>query len=187
MRQGHGWARQARGRGYTLFEQMVVIALVATLACLAVPALGGLVARSQLLAAQSDLLAALQQARGLAVHNRQRAMLCPTRNGLQCSDELHWEGGWLVGYYRVDRADQLDGPPVHIVEGRGQLTILSTVGRRRIRFQADGSAGGSNATFTLCRRGRVENALAITVANSGRIYATKATSDQAQSCAQGQS
>lgn len=185
MRRGLGWARQHRGRGYTLMEQILVIAMAAGLAFLAVPALGNLAARSQLLATQSDLLAALQQARGLAVHTRLRAMLCPTRDALHCSDELHWEGGWLVGHYRVDRADQLDGPPIFVVEGRGQLTILSTVGRRRIRFQADGSAGGSNATFTVCRRGQAENTLAITVANSGRIYATRATPDQAQSCAQG--
>ncbi|RDJ00671.1 prepilin-type N-terminal cleavage/methylation domain-containing protein [Dyella solisilvae] len=176
--------RRHGGRGFTLMEQVVVMVMAATLACLAAPALGKLAARSRLQTAQSALLAALQQTRGVAIHTRQRAMLCPTRDGQHCSDELHWEGGWLVGHYRSDHADQLTGPPSLSGEAHDQLTILSSTGRRRIRFQADGSAGGSNVSFTLCRRGDIEGALAITVANSGRILGSRATPDQARRCAQ---
>lgn len=171
--------------GFTLVEQIVVAAVLVVLACMAAPALGHLVARSQLQAAQSDLMAALQQARDLAMTTQQRAMLCPSRDGLACTDELHWEHGWLLGHYRSTKGDQLEGAPTLRDGGHDTLTILSTSGRRRIRFQANGSAGGSNAGFTLCRTGHAEGALAVTVNNTGRIYGSKANAEQADRCAAG--
>lgn len=185
MERRHGWARPRRPGGFTLIEQIIALAVVAALACLASPALGHLVARTQLQTAQADLLAALQQARGQAVRTGRRTMLCPSHDGRRCADDVHWEDGWLLGHYRSDQADRLDGAPGTIAGGYDRLTILSTDGRRRIHFQGDGSAGGSNARFTLCRHGRAESALTVTVANSGRIYGAQASAEQAQRCAQG--
>lgn len=179
--QGHQGAM--RGRGFTLVEQIVTTAIVAVLACVAAPALGHLVARNRLQIAQSDIMAALQQTRALALQARQRAMLCPTRDGRECTDGVHWETGWLIGHYRGEHTDQLDGLPLLADGGHEQLNIVSTAGRRRIRFQFDGSAGGSNASFTVCRQGEIDGALAVTVTNAGRIRGTKATEAQAIRCA----
>jgi len=183
MKRRHGLACGYHLHGFTLIEQILAVALMAVLACMAVPALGHLMNRSQLLTAQWEIIAALQATRGLAVHTGRRAMLCPTRDGQHCSDELRWEGGWLSGHYRRDRPDQLDGAPSLVASGHERLTILSTAGRKRIRFQPDGSASGSNVTFTLCPRGRTEGALVVVLSNAGRAYGTKATAVQAQSCA----
>lgn len=185
MKAWHEPVTPGRQGGFTLIEQILTMVVLATLACIAVPALGQLRERSQLQVAQSDILVALQHARGLAIHTGRRAMLCPSRDGAQCSDELHWEGGWLVGHYRSERADQLDGAPRLAAGSHHRLTILSTTGRRRIRFQADGSAGGSNASFTLCRQGHTEGALAVTVSIAGRIYGSRASDEQAHRCADG--
>ncbi|WP_130617811.1 GspH/FimT family pseudopilin [Dyella amyloliquefaciens] len=179
--QGH--QDSTRGRGFTLIEQIVTTAIVAVLACVAAPALGHLVARNRLQVAQSDIITALQQARALAVQTRHRVMLCPTRDGRQCTDDLHWETGWLTGHYHGDHTDQLDGSPALADGGHEQLNIVSTAGRRRIRFQPDGSAGGSNASFTICRPGETDGALAVTVTNAGRIRGAKATEAQAIRCA----
>jgi type IV fimbrial biogenesis protein FimT len=182
---GHRLTDSGRQGGLTFIEQIIVLCIVATLACVAAPALGPFISRGRLQAAQSDIVAALQNARGLAVHTGQRAMLCPTQDGKHCSDDLHWESGWLVGHYRSERADQFDGEPTLATQGHERLLIVSTSGRRRIRFQADGSAGGSNASFTLCRRDHADGALTVTVANSGRIYGSRATAEQANRCASG--
>ncbi|WP_114241751.1 GspH/FimT family pseudopilin [Dyella sp. C9] len=182
MKRENGVPRRTHG-GYTLIEQILVLAIATTLLCVGAPALGHLRTRSHLQAAGSDLAAALRAARNLAIETRRRTLLCPTRDGQQCSDSLHWEDGWLVGHYQSEKADQLNGAAVWVTGGQPALTILSTTGRKRIRFQPDGSAGGSNATFTLCSRGDARVTLAITVASSGRILSTHATAEQAQRCA----
>ena len=180
MHRHQGWVR---GRGFTLIEQMVVTAIVAVLACVAAPALGHLVARNRLQVAQSDIMAALQQAREMALRSGHRAMLCPTSDGKQCADGVRWETGWLAGHYRSDRADQFDAAPILADRGHERLTIISTTGRKRIRFQSDGTAGGSNTTFTVCLIGEPDGALVVLVSNAGRIYGKKASAEQANRCA----
>jgi type IV fimbrial biogenesis protein FimT len=179
-----GAKRSCRQRGFTLVEQILVGAIVAVLACMTAPALGHLVVRNRLQLAQSDIIAALQQTRELAIQTGRRSMLCPTRDGRQCTDEVHWESGWLSGYY-ADRTEQLDGSPVLADRGHGQLHILSTAGRRRVRFQPDGSARGSNASFTVCLIGEPAGALLVRLSNAGRIYGTRPSAEQAHQCANG--
>lgn len=179
-----GAQRASRQRGFTLVEQVLVGAVVAVLACIAAPALSHLVARNRLQLAQSDIIAALQQTRALAVQTGRRSMLCPTRDGRQCADETHWENGWLSGHY-ADRAEQLDGAPVLADQGHEQVHIVSTMGRRRIHFQSDGSARGSNASFTVCRIGEPSDALQVRLSNTGRTYGTKPSAEQAMECANG--
>lgn len=177
--------KRANPGGFTLPELILVLAVIAVLALLAAPPLGRALSRAELHAAQGSLIHALNTTRSTAVFSGRRAMLCPSRDGQRCSDELHWEGGWLLGHYRSDNPDQIDGRP-HVTHAHHpRLTILSTAGRQRIRYQVDGSAGGSNVTFTLCRKGRANDALTVVVSNAGRAYAGSATNDQAQRCADG--
>lgn len=178
--------RRARPcRGFTLVEQVMVLTILGVLLGIAAPAMGGLLARQELAAGQMELAAALQHARALAVSSRRRILLCPSRDGVQCTDDTHWEGGWALGRYRSTNADQLDGLPSFVHAGYRRLSMVSTAGRKRVRFQPDGTTGGSNTSFVLCRKGSAEGALAITVSNMGRIAGSKANSDQATVCASG--
>jgi len=176
---------ERRQHGLTLIEQIVTVAVVVTLAFVAIPALSQLRHHSQLQVAQTELIAALNHARQIAVTSGRRTMLCPSRDGRQCNDGLHWEGGWLLGHYRAGHVEQIDGAPLFSFPGDERLTILSTVGRQRVRYQADGSAAGSNVTFTLCQRSRAEGALTVVVSNAGRVYSPKVAVDQASRCADG--
>ncbi|WP_201315470.1 GspH/FimT family pseudopilin [Dyella sp. EPa41] len=177
--------KSARKQGFTLVEQAMATAIVAVLACVAAPAVGQLVARNRLQVAQSDLMVALQQTRALALQTGRVTMLCPSRDGRQCSDDVRWETGWLIGPGRGDHFDQLIGTPIHVGGGHERVNIVSTVGRRRIRFQPGGTAGGSNASFTICPAGEAEGALVVRISNTGRILGAKASQAQALRCAQG--
>lgn len=163
----------------------MVLLIIALLLCLAIPAFSGMLARHRLVTAQLDLMATLQHARSLAITSGRRILLCPLAGGTQCADDTHWERGWAIGRYRSTNADQLDGPPTLVHEGYRQLIITSTAGRKRVRFQPDGTTGASNVSFTLCRPGHAEDALTITVSNMGRVASAKATDDQAGRCANG--
>ncbi|RDD82663.1 pilus assembly protein [Dyella tabacisoli] len=161
----------------------MVLTILATLTCVALPSLGSVLTRNQLRTAQADFIAALQHARGLAVHTGSRTIFCPTRDSHSCSDEIQWGGGWLLGHNRQYK-DQPDGAPSRAGHSHGeQINILGTAGRRRIQFQADGSAGGSNITLLLCVRGKSDQALSVVVSNAGRIRGARATADQAVRCA----
>jgi len=171
--------------GFTLIEAIVAMTVAAVLLCVAVPALGGMLARQRLVTAQIELVAALQHARSAAITGRQRTLFCPSANGTQCADDTHWERGWAIGRYRTTNADQLDGPPSQVHGSYPKLIIMSTAGRKRVRFQPDGTTGGSNVTFVLCRPGHQEDALAITVSNMGRVANKKPADDEAGRCAAG--
>ncbi len=169
--------------GFTLIESIVVLTVLTIVLCITVPSLSGMLARYQLATAQIELIATLQHARGVAVSSRRRTLLCPSTDGQRCIDGTRWERGWVVGHYRSTNADQLDGPPSRVTGGYGRLTIESTAGRKRTRFQPDGTAGGSPVTFTLCRIGHAEDALAVVVSNVGRVAGSKASADDAAHCA----
>ncbi|WP_266159846.1 GspH/FimT family pseudopilin [Dyella silvatica] len=172
-----------KSRGTTLIELIAVLTIVAILTCIALPSLGPLLARHQLHIAQTDVIAALQYARKLAVTTGSRTIVCPTRDGHSCSNETQWNSGWLLGQNQL-RRDQPDGAPSRIGHGyRQQINILSTAGRRRVLFQADGSAGGNNITLILCTPGKSEQVLSVVVSNSGRIRGAHATAEQAERCA----
>jgi type IV fimbrial biogenesis protein FimT len=173
-----------RQPGLTLIEQIVVIAVAAVLAGLALPSLKRLLAGNQTRIAQTDLMSVLNRARALAVEAGRATVACPTRDAAQCSDESSWNQGWLVGF-RGERSGQIDGPPGLYRENRSSgVAIFSTLGRRSVQFQPDGSAGGSNLTLLICRRrGDGDQALHVTVSNAGRVRGGPASADQAQACA----
>ena len=172
-----------RSAGFTLLESIVVMVVVAVMVVIAVPALGRMRARYQLSTAQLDLVASLRHARSLAVSSGRPKLLCPSSDGRHCAGGTRWERGWAVGNYRSGNADQLDGSPKLTSGGYQRMTMRIMSDRKSIRFQPTGTAGGSPATFTLCRKGHAEDALALTVSNVGRVAGATANADAAALCA----
>jgi len=158
-----------RCRGVTLIEQIMVAVIASILACLALPSLRRLMAHHDMRTAQSSVMTSLQQARALAVQTGRRTVACPTRDGVQCSNETSWDGGWLVGF-RGEQANQLEGPPQYSrVDTAKGLTIQSSAGRPYVQFQPTGFAGGSNISVLICRRSDASHALSVKVANGAHL------------------
>lgn len=171
-----------RAAGWSLIETLIAIAIVGVLAALAAPALGHALARQQALAAGNDFLGALHHARSAAIGSGARAILCPSADGLRCMPGTRWDGGWLLALDR-DHDDQPDAAPLLRAAAAPQLRIVSSRGRRVLRFRADGSAAGSNATITVCHRGRAETTRLLVMSNSGRVRAARADAANAAACA----
>lgn len=173
----------ARQIGITLIEQIMVLAITATLVSVAVPSLHKMLGRNRLQVAQSDFMSALRHARANAANTGLRTVFCPSRDGLSCSDEERWDSGWLLG--RDDNHDdQPDHGPLYTGQSyRGHIRIVSSIGRHIVRYRADGSARGSNLTFVFCQPHSSERALSVVVSNSGRVRAAAARSNQAAACA----
>lgn len=169
--------------GVSLIEQIMVLAIIAILASVATPSLRRLLSRTELRVAQTDFISALQSARQAAVMGGRRALFCPSVNGSDCSGEVRWEAGWLVGH-DSNGDDQPDEHPLHVgTDHRGKLVIQSSNGRHVVRFYPDGSAGGSNITLLFCQPGHASDALTVVVSNAGRVRGAPASAAQVVSCA----
>lgn len=158
-------------RGFTLMELLMTLVVLTVLVAATVPAFDGLTDRKHLSGAQRLFFTTLAQAKQAAVTRNRRVSLCPSRDGVSCLPMGHWHRGWLVFVDAdADREPDADEP---VLERRGPLDsavrLVSSRYRRVITFQPTGTAGGSNATFTLCPRDNVDQARAVVLSLLGRI------------------
>ena len=96
----HAWIDCRRGQpvvtGFSLVEMMLVIAVMAVLAGIALPALGALQRDARLSSAANEYFAALVHARSESIRRGVRVTLCTSTDGLACTAGTHWHGGWIV-------------------------------------------------------------------------------------------
>ncbi|MDE1897465.1 MAG: GspH/FimT family pseudopilin [Xanthomonadaceae bacterium] len=166
--------------------------VLAVLGALAAPAFANLLERGRVQAADQGFVTALHLARETAARRAARTLVCPSGDGMHCADDGRWEAGWIVAIDR-DRDGQPDTAPLlrsdrDAIHGSAvralRLRMQSTSGRPRVIFQPDGSSGGSNVTFLICRTGG-HNGRGIVVSNSGRIRQTGLDATQLQLCLAG--
>jgi type IV fimbrial biogenesis protein FimT len=169
-------------RGFTLIEQVTVVAVFVTLVGVGTPALARLFKRSAVQVAEAELVGALHYARATAVQANTRSVLCPSVDGRHCSKGIDWRHGWIVGYDR-DHDGQPDGA---ILTAGGPLpdavVIRGSGARRVIRFGAEGGAPGSNMSLLICQRGRTMGARRVVLSNTGRVRLGDASAKQAKTC-----
>ena len=153
---------------FTLIQLMLALAIAAVIGSLAAPAMSELVARQRIDAAAHELVAHINLARLQAVTHAERVILCPSTNGAECTGLNRWDVGWIVfrdrdGNHRPDK----DADLLRVGTALKRLEVDSA-GRILIRYQPDGTAGGSNLTIKLCDPERPEIARAVIVSNPGR-------------------
>ncbi|KGQ18623.1 Type IV pilus assembly protein [Lysobacter dokdonensis DS-58] len=174
-----------RTDGATLLEVAIVVAVVATLAVLALPRFTAAREAARTSAVHQALLASLVTASTHAASAGTDVVACPGASA-GCAGTHDWSGGWIVfADPDGDRTrDPMREPLLHRAAAAGGRTHLrTTIGRTRIVFQPDGSAAGSNATFTLCDGRGPQRAVALVMNNSGALRAMPATPASAQACA----
>lgn len=173
--------QRQRTTGWTLIEQCLVVAILATLGVLAAPALRDSLGRHRLGAAQLEFISWLQHARSTAAMRGSPVLVCPSSDGVNCNGQNQWDQQWLMledgsqPSARVLLARQAP-PGVHIRnsgEHRGTL-----------RFRLDGSTS-SNVTTIFCQPGDTRHALVTVLSNTGRVRGAPADDSQASLCAAG--
>lgn len=86
------------GRGFTLIELMVAVAIVAILGMVAVPNFSDVMRRSTVRSLSSDLGGDINFARSEAIRQGGAVSVCPAGNadGTACSTGTDWKDGWIV-------------------------------------------------------------------------------------------
>lgn len=173
-------AKQDQERGLTLIELIIGLTVAALLLAAALPAFNGLHQKHRLRGAQHEFLATLHHARQAAVARNRRVSLCPSADGAQCLDRGHWHRGWVVFVDRdADRSPDPGEPVVSRQTGLEQgLALTSSRYRRVITFQPTGTAGGSNATFTVCTGEDPRRVAAVVLSRLGRIRLDEGDTDE---------
>lgn len=158
-----GRAHGGRGRGFTLLESLVTLAVVSVLIGLAVPGLAGLRQRQQLQAQAEALWNSLMLARAQALLHQQHVTVCAASGGL-CDAAAGWHAGWLV-FVDGNRNGQRESDE-RLLEQRGaapagiRITGNSTVSRV-VGYGAEGrsetlSGAFQAGTVRVCAAGRSE-------------------------------
>ena len=98
-------------------------------------------------------------------------VVCPSANQIDCAHDLRWHQGWINFIDNNHKGEhEVDEEVIGVAQAQpAGVAILSTSGRHRIRYQADGTSDGSNLTLTVCDRRGTASATSLVVSNSGRL------------------
>lgn len=141
-----------RARGLTAIELITTVAVAIVLLAVGIPGMRGMLARQEVVAAVTGVMTHLQFARISAVTSGHRVVVCPAGDGTQCADTFEWAGGFMVFEdHDADRALDADEPLLRRSQaGLSGVRITTSTGRRKVVYQPEGTAGGTNATFRVC-------------------------------------
>ncbi len=168
----HGLQTQS---GFTVLELMVAVSITAILLSLGIPAFQDYTLKQLMSASISALRSDLLYGRSQAVYRNTQVVACPGEPSGGCQQSTDWTVGWIVfSDTNTDRQYQTDEDLLRHGQGLENIMIHSSRGRMNLRFYPNGSAPGSNSSFSLCGLGGPERARKLVVSNLGRIRRDKA-------------
>lgn len=159
-----------RNTGFTLIELMIAVAIACVLLGIALPAYSAAKAATHTAILRNALVAALLDSRTAAVVHSRDTILCPSIDGLSCSNSFEWQHGFIaaIDLNNNERVDDADLRLLYQRETK-DVRLLTSSGRKRIQFQPNGSNAGSNATFTFCDRRGPTRATSLVMNNRGDL------------------
>lgn len=84
------------GRGFTLIELMIGLAILAIVMLIGIPAMSGFINANRLTAQSNELLSAIQLARSEAIRLNRNIMFCNTSDSATCNVSSGRWSAWLV-------------------------------------------------------------------------------------------
>ncbi len=173
----------SRNRGFTLYELVVTMGLVAILFALGVPSFAATIARQRQHVEIDALFHAVHLARKESIMRRKVVSLCPSLDGNTCSPSRDWSQGWLM-FENKDR----DSPP-SVDSGEPVLTrhvvaegIRISANRRTFTLRAT-FLRATNGTFVVCDISNRIPPKALVISYTGRPrVARRKTNGDAYSC-----
>lgn len=158
--------------GWSLLELTTVLAVVALVCVLALPALDGVVTRLRADMLRMQMVTAFNMARNTAITRSQPLAVCASADGRECGTD--WERGWLI--HRDDGPDArplTDSDILRFQPGSSARGVraFASAGRSRLRFQRDGRSSGSTLTVDICAGDTLHSQ--VIVNNVGRTRAKR--------------
>ncbi len=164
-------------RGFSLYELLMTLLLIALVLTLGLPSFGTLAADQRLRTETDRLFHAVHLARKASVTRRRVVSLCPSSDGEFCSAGGDWSSGWLM-FVNTDR----DSPPVR---DSGEAVLMAhkvgdqvdvNANRRGFTFRST-ELRATNGTFVFCDRTGRASSRALVVSYTGRPRVTRTQRD----------
>lgn len=146
----HVRAKFVGERGFSLFELIVTIVIVAVLGAIALPNFGSSLRNGRMTTETNDLLGAINMARTEAVTRAAPVSVCPSADGATCTgDATTWNGGWIVfvDFGNPGTVDAADGDVVLRVWAKINPQDSITTVSPYVRFTPTGTATDGTANF----------------------------------------
>lgn len=147
-----------RGKGFTLYELLISIALTALILTLAAPSFQSLIERNSISVEATKILSLLSYVRTEAIKRNSSVSLCPSLNGLECDAGSSWMDGWIV-FSDQAKPGELDHDNDRILRVGEAVSagyvLYSTKHQNWFGYRSDGvsvgSSGSGNTSFVICR------------------------------------
>ncbi|OYW37478.1 MAG: pilus assembly protein [Hydrogenophilales bacterium 12-61-10] len=161
------------GRGFTLVELLLTLAVAGILLAIAIPSYGFLVDAGRLSAVTNDLVSALHLARSESIKRKQRVTVCKTGNAMAltpaCDPGASWHQGWLIFVDDGTRGVIDAGDRLLRIQGEAAAIITANNFSSFISYLPNGVSQGANnlatGTLHLCVAGKQRD---IIINNTGR-------------------
>lgn len=126
------------GRGFTLIELIVVLAVVATLVTVGIPSYQNLIQDNRLTINSNMLVISLALARTESIKRGVPVTLCASTSGSNCTDS-NWENGWIV-FTDNGAAGQVDADDIvlRVQSALGGGMKISFAGATYLRYRPTG-------------------------------------------------
>ncbi len=157
-----------RIRGFSLYELLMTLTLVALVLSLGIPSFGGILANNRLSVEVDALFHAVHLARKASVVRRRVITICPSYDGINCEPGLDWSMGWMM-FVNTDRdqpPDRDDDESVlrhHPVDQNTRITA----NRRSFTLRST-ELRATNGTFVICDRAGRAEPRALVISYTGR-------------------
>lgn len=160
--------RATPGRGFTLLELIITLALAATLLGIGIPSFRDLMLDNGRTAAINAFVTAIQAARIESFKRNSAVVLCKTKGLSVCAKDAGWEGGWMV-FVNEDGRRPPQRDPAEPVLLTYQPTLVGTVDANRQLFEFRPFGRRSvNGTVTFCDARGASKARAVIISYTGR-------------------
>ena len=154
--------------GFSLYELIITIGVVALVMSLGVPSFGRMLANHRLKVEVDALFHAVHLARKESIVRRRAVTLCPSRGGENCEPGFDWSEGWIM-FVNLDRDAPATRDAGEALLQRFSVSLHNqvTANRRSFSFRTT-ALRATNGTFIFCDKARRASPRALIVSYTGR-------------------
>ena len=169
--------------GFSLFELVVTISVMAVILTVALPSFADTLARNRQRAEIDAFFRAVHLAKKTSIMRNQVISLCPSADLMRCNPGTDWSAGWIM-FENLDRDEPPQVDPGESVLRRQSVDsrIVMRANRRGFTFRAT-LKRATNGTLVVCDAQERIPARAVVVSYTGRPrVAGETTTGRAYDC-----